>query len=89
VPDAKHFNDPAHWRDCAEEARILAEQMTDNLSRTMMLAMAADYDKLAIRASVRLDSDRRVIDLFPRSAHDQNCSDHGNGQNAHQHGTPK
>jgi hypothetical protein len=52
--DTPHFNDPRHWHDRAEEARILAEQMNDDLSRTMMLRPAEDYDKLAARALVRL-----------------------------------
>lgn len=49
-----HFNDPRHWRDRAEEARILAEQMNDDLSRQMMRQIAEDYEKLAVRASIRL-----------------------------------
>ena len=45
--------DAAHWRDRAEEARSLAEQMTDPESRERMLRIAADYDKLAERAAER------------------------------------
>ena len=52
--DTPHFNDPRHWHDRAEEARILAEQMSDDLSMKMMLRIAEDYDKLAARALVRL-----------------------------------
>jgi hypothetical protein len=36
-----------HWRCCAKEARIVAERMSDPLSRQMMENVAASYDKLA------------------------------------------
>jgi hypothetical protein len=51
---APHFNDPQHWYNRAEEARILAEQMIDETAKDMMLRIASDYDKLAARASVSL-----------------------------------
>ena len=51
MPDAPHFNDPEHWRQRAKEARGLAEQMSDETSRKMMLKIADDYDKLAARAA--------------------------------------
>jgi len=51
---ASHINDPAHWHQRAEEARILAEQMNDEQSRQMMLRIADDYDRLAQRAKDRL-----------------------------------
>jgi len=47
MADAPHFNDPQHWRDRAEEARDLAEQMSDELSRIVMYAIAEDYETLA------------------------------------------
>ena len=49
-----HFSDPVHWHERAEEARVLAEQMKDELTRQMMLGIARDYDRLAVRASIRL-----------------------------------
>jgi hypothetical protein len=52
---ASHFNDPAHWRQRAEEARLLAKQMNDEAEKKTMLGIADDYDKLAIRAAQRLD----------------------------------
>ena len=51
-----HFiNDPVHWHQRAEEARVLAEQMKDEVTKKMMLGIARDYDRLAVRASIRRD----------------------------------
>ncbi|HEY7662730.1 MAG TPA: hypothetical protein VH934_06380 [Xanthobacteraceae bacterium] len=47
-------NDPKHWRDRAEETRALADQMSDETSRQMMLRIAADYEHLAERAEQRM-----------------------------------
>jgi hypothetical protein len=49
-----HFNDPEHWQQRAEEARVLAEQMKDEVTKQMMLGIALDYDRLAVRAIIRL-----------------------------------
>lgn len=50
-----HFiNDPAHWHQRAQESRVLAEQMNDEITKEMMLRVAQDYDRLAVRASIRL-----------------------------------
>ena len=46
-------NDPRHWRDCAEEARLLAEDMKDPTNRATMQRLAKDYDHLAERAEHR------------------------------------
>jgi hypothetical protein len=51
---APHFNDPGHWHQRAEEARVLAEQMIDETAKRMMLRIADDYEMLAVRASVGL-----------------------------------
>ena len=48
------FNDAPHWKERAEEARVLAEQMTDPEAKRTMLEVAASYDKLAKRALERL-----------------------------------
>ena len=53
MPIAQHLNDPEHWRKRAEEARVLAEQMSDEWSKQTMLRIADDYDQLAVRAAVR------------------------------------
>ena len=52
------FDDPAHWRARAEEARTLADQMHDDKSRKTMLRIAADYERLAKHADARAKGDR-------------------------------
>ena len=48
------INDPKHWRDRAEEARAMAEELTDPDAKRKMLRSAADYDELARRAEKRV-----------------------------------
>ena len=43
------INDPTHWRSRAEEARAIAEEMTDLEARAAMLRIADGYDRLATR----------------------------------------
>jgi hypothetical protein len=45
--------DPRHWRDRAEEARRMADQIQDHAARHAMLQVAAGYERLAERASAR------------------------------------
>jgi hypothetical protein len=47
------INDPAHWRHRAEEMRTLAEGMSSNETRQIMMRIAADYERLAERAEQR------------------------------------
>jgi hypothetical protein len=54
MPADRHLNDSEHWRGRAEESRILAELISDETSKKMMLKIADDYEKLAARASARL-----------------------------------
>ena len=42
--------DAAHWRERAQQARVIAEQITDLEARARMLRNAADYEKLAVKA---------------------------------------
>jgi hypothetical protein len=46
------LDDVQHWRNRAEQARVLAEQMNDSLAREMMLRIASNYDQIAEQASV-------------------------------------
>jgi hypothetical protein len=46
-------NDARHWRNRAEEARLLAADMKDEESRQAMLRIARDYERLALRAEER------------------------------------
>jgi hypothetical protein len=41
-----------HWQARADEARLLAQQMNDNESRSRMLRIAADYEILAQRSVI-------------------------------------
>jgi len=50
---ASFINNPAHWRQRAEEARTIAEQMNDSQSKDAMLRIAKDYEHLAERAEER------------------------------------
>jgi hypothetical protein len=54
MPSAPHFNDPDHWHQRAEECRVLADEMSNQRTKRTMLRIADDYDKLAMRACVRL-----------------------------------
>ena len=47
----RNFNDADHWRSRAEEARAIATQMMDAHTKAVMLTIAQDYEKLAMRAS--------------------------------------
>ena len=47
------LDDPEHWRSRAEEARSVAEQLSDPESRRTMLRIAADYERLAEHAELR------------------------------------
>jgi|GraSoi2013_100cm_1033763.scaffolds.fasta_scaffold17255_1 hypothetical protein len=39
-----------HWHKCADEARSVADDMKDEISKQMMLQIADDYERLAKRA---------------------------------------
>ncbi len=45
---------PEHWQERAEEARSIAEQMSDPDSKRMMLRIAEDYERLAAHARRRM-----------------------------------
>jgi hypothetical protein len=56
MPDAQPtpiLNDAQHWRHRAEEARKLAQEISDPVVRGSMLAIAIEYDLIAERAMAR------------------------------------
>jgi hypothetical protein len=48
------YNDPQHWRDRANEARSLADKMTEIDSQARMVGVAEEYERIAARAHQRL-----------------------------------
>ena len=48
------FGTPQYWRERAEEARALAQQMTDPEAQRAMLSVAQSYEKIALRAEAAL-----------------------------------
>ena len=53
------LDDAEHWWGRAEEARTIAEIMTDPEARRIMFDIAEGYDRLAERAARRADDGRR------------------------------
>jgi hypothetical protein len=53
------LDDPEHWRSRAEEARAVAEQLSDPEAKRTMLRIAADYEQLAERTELRARKQRR------------------------------
>jgi hypothetical protein len=49
----RFIDDPKHWRSRAAKMRMLADEMSDESARTMMLKLADDYDELGDRAEKR------------------------------------
>jgi hypothetical protein len=47
MPAGEFVWDPELWRFRAEEARTIADQMTNEEARTIMRRIAMDYDRLA------------------------------------------
>ena len=51
APD--RINDPAYWRQRADEARRLVDQITDTAARQAMADVADSYEQLAKLADER------------------------------------
>ena len=48
-----NIHNPQHWYERAAAMRLLADEIKTIETKTMMLQLAADYDKLADRAEER------------------------------------
>ena len=53
MDDRKLLDDPKHWRDCAKDVRIRADQFDDPEARRVLLEIAAGYDRMAMLADWR------------------------------------
>jgi hypothetical protein len=53
MPTPTSFNDPAHWRQRAQEARGIADQLDDPAAKRAMLEIAQSYEQLAAIAEKR------------------------------------
>jgi hypothetical protein len=47
------LDQPDYWHGRANEARQLAEQIADYGSKSVLLRIAVDYERIAARASMR------------------------------------
>jgi predicted Rossmann-fold nucleotide-binding protein len=55
------INDPKHWRKRAEQARALADELTDAEAKRRMLKLVGDYEELAKRAEKRLRETQKPL----------------------------
>jgi hypothetical protein len=49
----RNTDDPKHWRDRATKMGALASTMVNTNAGILLADLAADYDKLAERATIR------------------------------------
>jgi hypothetical protein len=61
------INDPEHWRSRAEEARAVAEQLSDPQAKGTMLLVAESYDQMAVHTEARLLTKGFETEELPRS----------------------
>ena len=52
MPIAPDVNDPEYWHQRAEEARCLAERMTDETAKETMLSVAEVCERFAVWAAM-------------------------------------
>jgi hypothetical protein len=62
------IQDPEHWRERAQAARVQAEQMETESRRRIMLRIAESYDLLAARAEERTQTSTRDGVVRPTKA---------------------
>jgi hypothetical protein len=58
LPSSSIFDNPEHWRERAEEARHVAEQLDDTIARAAMLRIAEHYERIAEQARLRAQGAR-------------------------------
>jgi hypothetical protein len=51
------LNNSGHWKQRAQEARRLADSVSDPEARTTLLKIADEYERLAARAASRGDGE--------------------------------
>lgn len=51
MPDV--LSDPEHWRERAEESRVIADLLSDAKARAILIEIAAGYERLAQNAEQR------------------------------------
>jgi hypothetical protein len=51
-------NNAEHWLARAAEARLMAEKITDAEAKQAMLDIAKGYERIAVRAKIRIDPPR-------------------------------
>ena len=56
---SSEITDPAYWRQRAEQARRMAEQMSDPLARQTLEEIAANCDQLAELTAARRTAETR------------------------------
>jgi hypothetical protein len=52
------FDKPEHWRSRAEKTRALAEDVNDPVIKAMMLRVADNYERFAVRAKQHLQDQK-------------------------------
>jgi hypothetical protein len=67
------INDPKHWRERAEQARALADELPDAEAKRRMLKLVGDYEELARRAEKRLRENQKPWSNQTDSSECQSC----------------
>ena len=49
-------DEPAHWRQCAEDARRAADDTVDPIEKSTLIDIASSYEQLAVLAEAKLAS---------------------------------